>query len=85
MGQDTIEYLSTGGIGVISDGTYSLDLNLMDYDVDDDEIIALAGQFSFQPPEDIRGHRIFVEGKSLRYLDVTTSALTNSGSKETLS
>lgn len=59
-----------GGIGVESDGQYSIDLMITDYDFDPDEIIALAGQAAFQPPEDIRANRIFVVGKSLRYTDV---------------
>lgn len=64
-----------GGIGVEVDQVYRVDLSVADYDKDIDEIVALAGQFSFQPPTDIRAHRIFVEGKSLRYTDITTSIL----------
>ena len=64
-----------GGIGIEADQIYRVDLSIADYDSDLDELIALAGQFSFQPPTNIRAHRIFVEGKSLRYTDVTTSAL----------
>ena len=59
-----------GGIGVESDGIYGIDLAITDYDFDLDEVIALAGQNGFQPPEDIRAQRIFVVGKSLRYTDV---------------
>ncbi len=64
-----------GGLGVEADRIYTIDPKVLDYDNPVDEIIALAGQSSFQPPEDIKAHRIFVEGKSLRYLDVTQSSL----------
>lgn len=64
-----------GGIGIEADNLYTIDPNVQDFDSPVDEIIALAGQFSFQPPLDIRGNRIFVEGKSLRYTDATTASL----------
>ncbi|MFQ5764538.1 MAG: heme-binding protein [Rhodospirillales bacterium] len=64
-----------GGIGVEADNLYTIDPNVQDFDLPVDEIIALAGQFSFQPPVDIRANRIFVEGKSLRYTDATTASL----------
>lgn len=64
-----------GAVGIESDGVYTLDLAITDFDSDPDEIIALAGQSGFAPPADIQGHRIFVEGKSLRYTDAKVSAL----------
>jgi uncharacterized protein GlcG (DUF336 family) len=64
-----------GGIGVESDRIYTIDPQVRNYDSDPDEIIALAGQFNFRPPEDIRAHRIFVDGKSLRYSDATDNAI----------
>ncbi|MFQ5953618.1 MAG: heme-binding protein [Kiloniellales bacterium] len=64
-----------GGIGVESDGVYGIDLMITDYDFDLDEVIALAGQNNYQPPEDIRANRIFVVGKSLRYTDIDHRAL----------
>ena len=63
-----------GGIGVISDGTYSLDLSLRDIDSDleiQDELIALAGITGFEAPRAIRAFNITVEGNSLRYTDTT--------------
>ena len=56
-----------GAIGVESDGVYGIDLVITDYDFDLDEVIALAGQTGFEPPEDIRANRIFIVGKSVRY------------------
>ena len=64
-----------GGIGVEADNIYTIDPNIGDFDTSQDEIIALAGQFNFQPPIDIRANRIFVEGKSLRYIDISESSL----------
>ncbi|WP_374633321.1 heme-binding protein [Ferrovibrio sp.] len=59
-----------GGIGVIADGIYGLDLNITDYDRNVDELIALAGQSGFEPPEEIKAYRIAVDGRLLRYMDV---------------
>jgi len=67
-----------GGIGVIADGVYGLDLSISDFDRNLDELIAVAGQQGFEPPEDIKGHRITVEGKFFRYSDVDSSFLTTS-------
>ena len=69
-----------GGIGVISDGTYSLDLDIgvgennnLTKDANlDDEAIALAGQFGFAPPVDRQADRITVAGNLLRYSDADT-------------
>jgi len=58
-----------GGIGVIADGEYGLDRDIRDRDVEDDEIIALAGSFGFQAPTDRRADRITVDGKPLRFAD----------------
>ncbi len=58
-----------GGIGVISDGLYSVDLNIIDIDTDADELIAVAGTFGFAAPTDIRAERITVDGRTLRYVD----------------
>lgn len=63
-----------GGIGVISDGTYSADISLRDIDSDlemQDELIALAGITGFEAPRGIRAFNITVEGNSLRYTDTT--------------
>lgn len=67
-----------GGIGVISDSTYSLDRNIDDEDRTilatpefgaQDEIIALAGGFGFLPPNDRLACRITVDGRTLRFAD----------------
>jgi len=73
-----------GGIGVVADGVYGLDLTISDFDRDTDELIAVAGQQGFQPPEDIKGHRITVEGKQFRYADVDTSFLRSGGTRVTI-
>lgn len=61
-----------GGIGVIADGVYGLDLRVTDIDSDAaivDELIALAGTIGFEPPVEITAPRITVEGNTLRYTD----------------
>jgi uncharacterized protein GlcG (DUF336 family) len=63
-----------GGIGVISDGLYSVDLNIFDTDTDADELIAVAGTYGFAAPADIRAERITVDGRTLRYVDSEATA-----------
>lgn len=58
-----------GGIGVIADGVYGFDPNVLDRDNDLDELIALAGTVGFEAPVSIRADRIFADGTSLRYTD----------------
>ena len=58
-----------GGVGVISDGLYSLDLDITDIDQDADELIAVAGTSGFAAPDDIRGNRITADGRTFRYVD----------------
>lgn len=64
-----------GGIGVESDGIYSLDPSLLDLDVLPDELIAVAGTFGFAAPLDRRADRITVDGKTVRFSDVEFSDL----------
>jgi uncharacterized protein GlcG (DUF336 family) len=64
-----------GGVGVMSDGFYSFDNNILDTDNDDDEFIAVAATKGFEAPEAIRANRISVDGTSLRYSDATTAGL----------
>ncbi|MBT6276471.1 MAG: hypothetical protein HOI95_20335 [Chromatiales bacterium] len=63
-----------GGIGVISDGIYGLDLSILDDDTtgvkSNDEGIALAGTFGFAAPTDRQAQRITVDGKTFRFTDV---------------
>ncbi len=68
-----------GGVGVIADGVYGLDRNVLDVDNDSDEKIALAGTIGFEAPVSIRADRIFVDGTSLRYTDATYSQLAATG------
>jgi uncharacterized protein GlcG (DUF336 family) len=63
-----------GGLGVISDSLYSVDLNIIDTDTDSDELIAVAGTFGFAAPTDIRADHITVDGRTLRYVDSEATA-----------
>ncbi|MFO6430428.1 heme-binding protein [Erythrobacter sp. W302b] len=66
-----------GGIGVIADGSYSFDPNVLDRDGDVDEAIALAGTVGFEAPVSIRADRITADGTSLRYTDVEYTQISN--------
>jgi uncharacterized protein GlcG (DUF336 family) len=68
-----------GGIGVMADGAYSFDANVLDTDSDPEEAIAVAGTLGFEAPDSIRANRIFVDGTSLRYSDTLTTALLTNG------
>jgi uncharacterized protein GlcG (DUF336 family) len=63
-----------GGIGVIADGIYGLDLNTNDRDRDVDELIAVAGSYGFAAPVD-RREKITLDGKVARFSDVDFSDL----------
>ena len=58
-----------GGIGVIADGVYGLDLNINDIDQDLDELVAVAGASGFDAPVNRRGDRITADGRTFRYID----------------
>ncbi len=58
-----------GGIGVIADGVYGLDLSITDRDRNIDELIAVAGSYGFAAPLD-RRERITLDGKIARFSDV---------------
>ena len=64
-----------GGIGVMGDGIYGFDPNILDVDNDAEEFIALAATQGFAPGEDIKAERISVDGTLLRYSDATTAGL----------
>lgn len=66
-----------GGVGVMADGVYGFDPNVLDTDTDTDEPIALAGTVGFEAPVSIRADRIFVDGTSLRFSDATYTTLAN--------
>ena len=64
-----------GGVGIMGDGIYGFDPNILDVDNDAEEFIALAATQGFAAPEDIRAERISVDGTLLRYSDATTAGL----------
>ena len=68
-----------GGIGVMADGVYGFDSNILDVDNDDEEYIALAGTRNFEAPSAIRADRISVDGTLLRYSDATPDKLRATG------
>ena len=61
-----------GGVGVIADGIYGLDLNVNNVDVDTDELIALAASSGFGVPPNRRADQITVDGRTLRFVDTET-------------
>ena len=58
-----------GGIGVIADAVYGLDLNIQNVDSDVDELIAVAGTSGFSAPNARRANFITVDGRTLRFTD----------------
>jgi uncharacterized protein GlcG (DUF336 family) len=64
-----------GGVGVMGDGIYGFDPNILNVDNDVEEFIALAATQGFAPNEDIKAERISVDGTLLRYSDATTAGL----------
>lgn len=58
-----------GGVGVMADGIYGLDLDVFDVDQNADELIAVAGARGFDAPANRRAERITADGRSLRYVD----------------
>ncbi|MDF3031443.1 MAG: hypothetical protein K0R03_2001 [Moraxellaceae bacterium] len=58
-----------GGIGVMADGVYGIDLDISNLDSDTDELIALAASSGFAAPADIRANRITADGRTFRYVD----------------
>jgi uncharacterized protein GlcG (DUF336 family) len=68
-----------GGIGVMADGVYGFDPNILDVDDDAEEYIALAGTVGFEAPDAIRANQISVDGTQLRYSDASYASLMSSG------
>lgn len=64
-----------GGIGVVVDSRYSFDATPADQDFSLDEIVALAGSRGLLAPEDRRAERITLEGKQLRFSDISPTAV----------
>jgi uncharacterized protein GlcG (DUF336 family) len=68
-----------GGIGIMADGVYGFDPDILDVDNEDEEYIALAGTRNFEAPQAIRADRISVDGTFLRYSDATPNNLLVTG------
>jgi uncharacterized protein GlcG (DUF336 family) len=64
-----------GGVGIMGDGVYGFDPNILDVDSDNEEFIALAATQGFAPIDDIKAERISVDGTLLRYSDATSGGL----------
>jgi len=58
-----------GGIGVETDGIYTIDFTPADPVATKDELVALAGTRGYEAPSDIRGDQIFVNGIRLPFAD----------------
>lgn len=68
-----------GGIGVMGDGVYGLDTNILDVENDPEEFIALAGTRGFEAPSTITADKISVDGTTLRFSDATFAGVMSSG------
>ncbi len=64
-----------GGIGVMSTDTYSLNPDVANVPVDNDEVIAIAGVTGYEAPQDIQASTIAVGGLTLQYTDATSANL----------
>ena len=61
-----------GGVGIMGDGDYGFDTNILNVDQDDEEAIAIAATQGFAAPQSIRANRITVDGTSLRFSDMNS-------------
>jgi uncharacterized protein GlcG (DUF336 family) len=64
-----------GGVGVMADGDYGFDKNILDVDDDAEEAIAYAAATGFDAPTDIRAERVTVDGTALRFSDASSGTL----------
>ena len=64
-----------GGVGVMADGDYGFDKNILDVDDDAEEAIAYAAATGFDAPTEIRAERVTVDGTSLRFSDASAGTL----------
>jgi uncharacterized protein GlcG (DUF336 family) len=62
-----------GGIGVMSTANYSLNPNVFNVPIDNDEVIALAGVTGHEAPQGIQASTIAVGGLTLQYTDATAA------------
>jgi uncharacterized protein GlcG (DUF336 family) len=61
-----------GAVGVISDATYTIDLDVISTASDPEELIAVAATFGFAAPAAIQADRITVDGRTLRFTNPGT-------------
>jgi uncharacterized protein GlcG (DUF336 family) len=64
-----------GGVGIMADGDYGFDRNILDTDDDPEEAIAYAAATGFDAPTEIRAERVTVDGTSLRFSDASAAGL----------
>jgi uncharacterized protein GlcG (DUF336 family) len=64
-----------GGVGVMSDGDYGFDPEVLNTDNDAEEAVALAATAGFDAPAAIQADRVSLGGTSLRYSDATMGSL----------
>lgn len=64
-----------GGVGVMADGDYGFDKNILDVEDDAEEAIAYAASTGFDAPVEIRADRVTVDGTSLRFSDASSGTL----------
>lgn len=64
-----------GGLGIVTKSVYSFDPNILDNDVENDEVIAIAGLTGYEAPTLIQAYNIAVGGLTLRYTDATRANL----------
>lgn len=72
-----------GGVGVMADGDYGFDKNILDTDDDAEEAIAYAAATGFDAPTEIRAERVTVDGTSLRFSDASAASLRSNPSTAT--
>jgi len=64
-----------GGVGVLADGLYSIDPSFPATDQSIDELVAVAASYGFAAPVSRRADQITVNGRLLRFSDVSASDL----------
>jgi uncharacterized protein GlcG (DUF336 family) len=67
--------IEVGAIGVMTKNTYSLNRNIINITIDDDEVVAIAGTQGFKPPPNITADNIAVDGRTLNYTYATEANL----------
>ncbi|HEY1710041.1 MAG TPA: heme-binding protein [Rhizomicrobium sp.] len=64
-----------GGVGVMADGVYGYDTNVLNVDKDAEEAIALAATTGYAAPTTVTADRVSINGTTLRFSDTRTSDL----------